>query len=149
VDLAVHGPRPGTAGADLSSPVGLGNPDLIDTVELIIFRRFSPNAVISACLASWLASSRTRSALQIEILAQRNQLGVLQRSVKRPRLTAVDRLFWAGLSGVSLAGVLHSSLLSRRLLLSGGTAKPFVGSGRGGSVAADPDGRAFPGRLGN
>ena len=56
--------------------------------------------MISACLASLLASFRTRSALQIEILALLHQLGVLQRSVKRPKLTTVDRLFWAGLAEV-------------------------------------------------
>ena len=65
---------------------------------MILFRRFSPAAVIAACFASLWASFRTRSALQMEILALRHQLGVLQRWVKRPRLTAVDRLFWAGLS---------------------------------------------------
>jgi transposase InsO family protein len=41
-----------------------------------------------------------RSALQIEILALRHQLVVLQRSVKRPKLTAADRLLWAWLSRV-------------------------------------------------
>ena len=35
--------------------------------------------MISACFASLLASFRTRSALQIEILALRHQVGVLQR----------------------------------------------------------------------
>jgi putative transposase len=45
-----------------------------------------------------LASFRNRAALQLEILALRHQLGVLHRSVKRPRLTVVDRLFWAWLS---------------------------------------------------
>jgi hypothetical protein len=34
------------------------------------------------------ASFRSRAALQLEILALRHQLGVLQRSVKRPKLTA-------------------------------------------------------------
>ena len=48
--------------------------------------------------AAVLASFRCRAALQLEILAVRHQLGVLHRSVKRPRLTAVDRLFWAWLS---------------------------------------------------
>jgi hypothetical protein len=42
-----------------------------------------------------LASFRGRAALQFEILALRHQLAVLQRSVKRPKLTAVDRLLWA------------------------------------------------------
>jgi transposase InsO family protein len=48
--------------------------------------------------AAVLASFRNRAALQVEILALRHQLGVLHRSVKRPKLTASDRLFWAWLS---------------------------------------------------
>jgi len=44
---------------------------------------------------------RTRAALQLENLALRHQIGVLQRSVKkRPRLTAADRILWAWLCGV-------------------------------------------------
>ncbi len=46
------------------------------------------------------ASFRTRAALQLEILALRHQIGVLQRSVKRPKLTAADRFLWAWLSSV-------------------------------------------------
>jgi putative transposase len=41
---------------------------------------------------------RTRSQSAIEILALRHQLGVLQRSAKRPRLTNVDRGWWVLLS---------------------------------------------------
>jgi len=41
---------------------------------------------------------RTRAALQIEVLALRHQLNVLQRSVKRPKLTTADRFLWARLS---------------------------------------------------
>jgi transposase InsO family protein len=41
---------------------------------------------------------RTRAALEIELLALRHQLNVLQRSVKRPKLTAADRFFWSRLS---------------------------------------------------
>ena len=37
-------------------------------------------------------------ALQIEILALRHQVSVLERSVKRARLTALDRWLWAWLS---------------------------------------------------
>ncbi len=55
---------------------------------------------MSALFASLLASFRSRATLQIEILALRHQLGVLQRSVKRPKLTAADRQFWAWLSQV-------------------------------------------------
>jgi hypothetical protein len=42
-------------------------------------------------------SFRSRAALQLEILALRHQLSVLQCSVKRPRLTTSDRLLWAWL----------------------------------------------------
>jgi len=48
-------------------------------------------AVVRDCL-------RTRAALQIEVLALRHQLNVLQRSVKRWKLTAADRFLWARLS---------------------------------------------------
>jgi hypothetical protein len=38
---------------------------------------------------------RSRSALELEILALRHQIGVLQRvASERPRLTPADRLFW-------------------------------------------------------
>jgi putative transposase len=41
-----------------------------------------------------LALLRTRWELAVEILALRHQLGVLKRSVKRPRLTNTDRGLW-------------------------------------------------------
>ena len=65
---------------------------------LRLLRRFSPALVFSALFAAVLASFRNRAALQVEVLALRHQLGVLHRSVKRPKLTAADRLFWAWLS---------------------------------------------------
>jgi transposase InsO family protein len=40
---------------------------------------------------------KSRTALQLENLALRHQLGVLHRSVKRPKLTSSDRLLWAWL----------------------------------------------------
>jgi hypothetical protein len=43
----------------------------------------------------------SRAALQLENLALRHQIGVLQRSVRnRPRLTLVDRLLWVWLSRI-------------------------------------------------
>jgi transposase InsO family protein len=51
-------------------------------------------------LAAVFASFRSRAALQLEILALRHQLGVLQRSVKRPKLTSADRFLWAWLCAV-------------------------------------------------
>jgi hypothetical protein len=54
----------------------------------------------SALWTAFLASFRSRAALQLEILALRHQLGVLQRSVKRPKLTPADRFLWAWLFAV-------------------------------------------------
>jgi hypothetical protein len=51
-------------------------------------------------LGALFASFRSRAALQLEILALRHQLGVLQRSVKRPKLTPADRWLWAWLCAV-------------------------------------------------
>jgi hypothetical protein len=62
-----------------------------------LLRRFSPALVFSALFAAVLASFRTHAALQVEVLALRHPLGVLRRSVKRPRLSAADRLLWAWL----------------------------------------------------
>jgi hypothetical protein len=50
--------------------------------------------------AATLATFKSRTALQLENLALRHQLGVLQRSVKRPKLITADRLLWAWLSEV-------------------------------------------------
>jgi hypothetical protein len=46
------------------------------------------------------ADLRIRAALQLEILALRHELGVLQRSAKRPKLTTADRLQWVWLTAV-------------------------------------------------
>ena len=43
---------------------------------------------------------RGRTVLQLEILALRHQIGVLQRSVKRPKLTPADRALWVWLRSV-------------------------------------------------
>jgi hypothetical protein len=57
--------------------------------------------VVSAFLAFLFAWFRSRAALQLEILALRHQVGILQRSAKkRPKLRRVDRILWAWLSGV-------------------------------------------------
>jgi hypothetical protein len=43
---------------------------------------------------------KSRAALELENLALRHQIGVLQRSVKRPKLAPGDRLLWAWLCAV-------------------------------------------------
>ena len=68
--------------------------------ELSFFLRFPFGHLLSALLTTFFASFRSRAALQLEILALRHQLGVLQRSVKRPKLTPADRFLWAWLSAV-------------------------------------------------
>jgi transposase InsO family protein len=75
-------------------PIGLIN------WGLSFFFRFPFGPILSALYASVSASLRSRAALQLEILALRHQLGVLHRSVKRPKLTPVDRFLWAGLCAV-------------------------------------------------
>jgi hypothetical protein len=51
---------------------------------------------LATVFATLSAIFRSRSALQLENLALRHQIGVLQRSVrkKHPNMTPVDRLFW-------------------------------------------------------
>jgi hypothetical protein len=56
---------------------------------------------LATLLAPLFSIVRSRSALGLENLALRHQIGVLQRSArKRPKLTPLDRLLWAGLSHV-------------------------------------------------
>jgi putative transposase len=43
---------------------------------------------------------KSRVALQLENVALRHQITVLQRSIKRPRLNACDRLAWVWLSRI-------------------------------------------------
>jgi putative transposase len=53
---------------------------------------------LTTLLATLSSIFRSRAALQLENLALRHEISVLQRSArKRPRLTPVDRLLWAWL----------------------------------------------------
>ena len=68
---------------------------------MLRFIRHILNLALSAIRLLSVAASATfksRAALHFENIALRHQLGVLQRSVKRPKLTAPDRCFWACLS---------------------------------------------------
>ncbi len=47
-----------------------------------------------------LSPLRAKRSLLLENLALRQQLNVLRRSVKRPRVTVVDRLFWSVLCSI-------------------------------------------------
>ena len=48
--------------------------------------------IFAALFAFLDASLRSRTAMQLEILALRHQLAVYKRSVKRPRLKPTDRI---------------------------------------------------------
>jgi hypothetical protein len=78
--------------------VVLANFDVVDKLGVAV--RIPFGHLLSALLAALFASFRSRAALQLEMLALRHQLGVLQRSVKRPKLTPADRLLWAWLCAV-------------------------------------------------
>jgi transposase InsO family protein len=68
--------------------------------KLTFLHRFSSTRLFVALFVTFWASFRSRASLQLEILALRHQLGVLQRSVKRPKLTPADRFLWAWLSEI-------------------------------------------------
>jgi len=76
------------------------NLDELDTLGVVAHRSFSlrPRCRGHPRFRSGLFRSRT--ALQLEIIALRHQVCVLQRSVKRPKLTTADRLLWAWLCSV-------------------------------------------------
>src|SRR5437773_3395367 len=63
-------------------------------------RRAVTLGMLAALVAALSSVFKTRAALQLENLALRHQLGVLHRSVKKPKLTPLDRLLWAWLCGV-------------------------------------------------
>ena len=55
-------------------------------------------AVFLALLAGFARLFRSHLALQLEIMALRHQMAIYQRSVERPRIRPVDRVFWSWLS---------------------------------------------------
>src|SRR6202790_4145625 len=67
-------------------------------ILLQLFRLALSSVHMLATAAS--AAFKSRAALQLENLALRHQLGVLRRSVKRPKLTSADRFLWAWLCEV-------------------------------------------------
>jgi len=55
-------------------------------------------AIVGSLLLALRDCYRSRTVLQLEVLALRHQLYVLKRTAARPRLTTVDRLLWVWLS---------------------------------------------------
>jgi transposase InsO family protein len=56
--------------------------------------------ILTTLLGALGSIFRSRAALELEIIALRHQIGVLQRAHKRPKLTRTDRLLWVVLSRV-------------------------------------------------
>ena len=75
----------------MSPPKRLSGSDSVSSVAAM-------KAVLIALATSMVALLRSRPSLQLEILALRHQLAVLQGSRGRPRLKPADRLLWVWLS---------------------------------------------------
>ena len=79
----------------------LENPERSELTRIILRCGFSPPMPTSllALFVTLRSILRSRADLQVENLALRHQIGVLQRSLKKcPKLTSMDRLFWVSLS---------------------------------------------------
>jgi hypothetical protein len=72
--------------------------------------------VLKALFAFVLSFFKTRSALQLEILALSHQLAVCRRSQRRPALKSADRIFWAWLSKV-WSGSIRRECLDHMIIL--------------------------------
>src|ERR1700704_3780686 len=72
------------------------------TWSLRLLRQFLHLALsaLHVLAAAASAALKSRASLRLENLALRHQLGVLRRSVKRPKLTPADRFLWAWLCEV-------------------------------------------------
>ncbi len=76
---------------------------------MLTFPRFGTSSpplmihLVYALLATARSSLRSRRELALENLALRQQLAVLKRSSKRPKLAKMDRAFWVALSRLSTA----------------------------------------------
>jgi len=125
-----------------------GNPDLVDTLEVEPHPFCHPSFYVDGRSGSGAGLPSHSGALQIEVLALRYQLNVLQRSVKRPRLTAADRFLWARLSRY-WTGWQTSLVIVKPETVLPGTAKGFGCSGPGRCGAASRDGRLSPRKRGN
>ena len=69
---------------------------------MLLLRQFLHLALsaLPVLAAAASAAFKSQAALHFENLALRHQLGVLRRSLKRPKLTASDRIVWAWLCEV-------------------------------------------------
>ena len=88
-------------------PVPLANSDLSERKGIILLPQF-PNPMLT-CLVVLLTSLfsvfRSRASLELENLALRHQIGVLQRTArKRLKITSIVRLLWVWLVAYGRTG---------------------------------------------
>src|ERR1700739_2670392 len=103
--------------------------------------------LLTTLLGSLSSMFRSRAMLELENLALRHQVGVLQRSArKRPRLTPADRLYGSGCPACGATGVRVWPSSSQKRSWPG-IVLAFAGSGPGRCGAATPDGRSFLARF--
>src|SRR5499427_8006482 len=100
---SLRGNRVRTSTGNTTNGVRTKNFVRVEPVELARQERYFANAmfaIILSLLCSIRQGFRTRAAIQVEILALRHQLLVLQRSARahKVRLTASDRFLWVWLS---------------------------------------------------
>jgi len=98
--------------------------------------------MLIALVAALSSVFKTRAALLLENLALRHQLGVLHRSVKKPKLTPLDRLLWAWLCGV-WADWRSALIVVKPETVIAWHRKAFAFFGHGRSGMASPGARRF------
>jgi len=62
--------------------------------------RITMPPVLLALISFLRSLLRTRRSMQLEILSLRHQLSIFQLTVKRPKLTPADRIFWSWFSKI-------------------------------------------------
>jgi hypothetical protein len=93
------------------------------------------------------------AAVALDNLALRHQLGVLERSVRRPRLARWDRILWVWLSRIwpswrALRGTRRDArALQHRLVCDGNGTRPYRVERLAPAVRADRRARMVAGRL--
>jgi hypothetical protein len=103
-DFGSHAAPPpadlGPSGRPSSELVILETSTGIEIVELIGVASPAMFPMLLSLLRSFGLYFQSRADLQIEILALRHQIVVLQRQAPEPKLKSADRRFWVGLSQI-------------------------------------------------
>jgi putative transposase len=86
--------------ADLVPPQNPVERAIVDVFKLRIELTYPMLRLLYALLATARSSPRLQRELALENLALRQQLAILQRKTKRPRLTNADRVVWVALCGL-------------------------------------------------